>query len=340
VAVRGTAANDANFNQGSDEITYRFNIDVSGDLTVSVSLNYQTIGYGYLQDLYSDANLEQVQTFKTMYDAQSLKYEQITSAQTTVVSDGGGAPPVPTATLTAAPGIITEGEATLIEWSSTNANSCTVSGGNWSDNGTSGSVARSPTATTTYTLNCDGGSASDSVTVTVNAAPPPLPTATLTATPSTINDGESTLIEWSSTNTTSCTVSGGGIDGSSGTSGSAPDNPGITTTYTLNCDGGSASDSVTVTVNAQPTAAQPTVNLTASPSRIARGSTITLSWSSTDATSCTASGGWSGSQATSGSMSLSLSVPATFTLNCSGDGGSASNSVSYAARGRRWLELR
>jgi hypothetical protein len=158
VAVRGAAANDANFNQGSDEITYRFDVAASGDLTVSVSLNYQTIGHGYLQDLYSDTDLEQVLTFKAMYDAQSLKYEQITSAQTTVVSDGGGTPPpVPTASLTAAPDIITEGESTLIEWSSTNANSCTVSDGNWSDNGTSGSVARSPTATTTYTLNCDGG---------------------------------------------------------------------------------------------------------------------------------------------------------------------------------------
>ncbi len=52
-----------------------------------MSLKYQTIAYGFLQDLYRDNQLEQVQTFKAMYDAQSLKHEQITSAETIVVSD-------------------------------------------------------------------------------------------------------------------------------------------------------------------------------------------------------------------------------------------------------------
>jgi hypothetical protein len=92
IAVRGQAFDDDNFNQGSDEITYRVPVTVSGELTVSVSLNYQTIGYGFLQDLYKDSQLEQVQTFKTMYDAQSLKHEQIVSAKTTVVSDGSSNP--------------------------------------------------------------------------------------------------------------------------------------------------------------------------------------------------------------------------------------------------------
>ncbi len=171
-----TAANDANFNQGSDEITYRFDVAASGDLTVSVSLNYQTIGYGFLQDLYSDDDLEQVQTFKAMYDAQSLKHEQITSAQTTVVSDGGGTPPaVPTANLTAAPTTITDGESVDLSWSSTDATSCTAA---WTQStATSGSEPVSPTSTTTYTITCNGvgGSASDSVTVTVNAPPAPSP---------------------------------------------------------------------------------------------------------------------------------------------------------------------
>ena len=262
VAVLGNAANDADFNQGSDEITYRFNVAASGDLTVSVSLNYQTIGYGFLQDLYSDADLEQVQTFKAMYDAQSLKHEQITSAQTTVVSDGGGTPaPAPVVNLSVDISTIELNQSAVLDWNATNATDCTASGA-WSGaRNITGPETVSPTVTSTYTLTCNG-------------------------------------------------------------------------------DGGSASDSVTVTVNVPPATAQPTVNLSASPSRIALGNTITLSWSSTDATSCTASGGWSGSQATSGSLSLSLSAPATFTLTCSGDGGSASNSVRYAARGRRWLELR
>ncbi|NOQ90258.1 MAG: hypothetical protein GQ549_04865 [Gammaproteobacteria bacterium] len=91
VAVRGLAFDDTDFNQGSDEITYRIPVTVTGELNVSVSLNYQTIAFGFLQDLYRDAQLEQVQTFKVLYDAQTLKYEQIASVQTTVVSDGGSA---------------------------------------------------------------------------------------------------------------------------------------------------------------------------------------------------------------------------------------------------------
>ena len=84
VAVRGLAFDDANFNQGSDEITYRIPVTVEGAVDISVTLNYQTIAYGYLQDLYRDDQLPQVQTFKTLYEAQSLKHEPIASASVTV----------------------------------------------------------------------------------------------------------------------------------------------------------------------------------------------------------------------------------------------------------------
>jgi hypothetical protein len=87
VAVKGAAFEDPDFNLGSDETTYRFPVAVAGDLNISVALNYQTIEYAFLQDLYRQNHLDQVQTFKAMYDAQSLKHEQISSAQTTVVSD-------------------------------------------------------------------------------------------------------------------------------------------------------------------------------------------------------------------------------------------------------------
>ena len=194
VAVHGLAANDPDFNLGSDEVTYSVPVAASGDLNVSVSLNYQTIAHGFLQDLYSASHLEQVRTFQAMYEAQELKHELVASAQTTVVSDGGGTPPV-----------VPEYTAPVIE---------------------------------------------------------------------------------------------------------------------------------------APAVVAPTVNLTASPASVARGGSITLSWSSTDANTCTASDSWSGLKATSGAQTMTLNNPATFTLSCSGDGGSASGSVSYQARGRRWLELR
>jgi len=89
VAVHGQAANDPNFNLGVDELVYRIPVSVAGDLDISVSLNYQTIAHGFVQDLYKEAHLEQVQTFKTLYDAQSLKHEPVASANTTVTVDGG-----------------------------------------------------------------------------------------------------------------------------------------------------------------------------------------------------------------------------------------------------------
>lgn len=49
---------------------------------------------------------------------------------------------------------------------------------------------------------------------------------------------------------------------------------------------------------------------------------VTLQWSATGATSCTASGGWSGTKAASGSQQITppLSASATFTLNCTAPG--------------------
>ncbi len=57
---------------------------------------------------------------------------------------------------------------------------------------------------------------------------------------------------------------------------------------------------------------------------------VTLSWSSTDATSCSASGAWSGTKGTSGSEAVTVSQAGanTYSLSCSNSSGSASSSVS------------
>jgi type 1 glutamine amidotransferase len=78
----------------------------------------------------------------------------------------------------------------------------------------------------------------------------------------------------------------------------------------------------------------PTVTLAANPASVASGGTSTLTWSSTNASSCTASGAWSGTKATSGSQaSAALSATSTFTLTCTGAGGSASSSATVAVSG-------
>lgn len=60
------------------------------------------------------------------------------------------------------------------------------------------------------------------------------------------------------------------------------------------------------------------------------GST-TLSWSSSDATSCSASGAWSGDKSISGQETIdSLTTNSTFILTCSSVAGSSSDSIAIS----------
>jgi len=73
----------------------------------------------------------------------------------------------------------------------------------------------------------------------------------------------------------------------------------------------------------------PTVTLSASPTTVSSGGKSLLTWSSTNATSCTASGAWSGAEATSGSQSTSaLTANSSYTLTCAGAGGNAAQSAT------------
>lgn len=154
------------------------------------------------------------------------------------------------------------------------------------------------------------------------------PSVTLTASPTTISAGASSTLNWSSTNSTSC-VATGGWSGSKTLNGSQQiANINQTTSYTLECSGSSgppAQRTVTVSVGSPSAPTSPTATIGASPTSVQTGGATTLTWSSTNATSCTAGGGWSGSKAASGSEQVSnLTSTSTFTLVCSGAGGSTS----------------
>jgi hypothetical protein len=77
----------------------------------------------------------------------------------------------------------------------------------------------------------------------------------------------------------------------------------------------------------------PTVTLSPSAANAFVGQPVILTWSSTNATSCTASGGWNGAEPVNGSQSVTLTVAGTqaFSLSCTGSGGNASASASIAA---------
>jgi hypothetical protein len=72
------------------------------------------------------------------------------------------------------------------------------------------------------------------------------------------------------------------------------------------------------------TPAAPTVTLTASPTSVVLGASSTLSWSSTDASACTASGSWTGARSASGTETVTpVAVgDAVYKLSCMGAGGS------------------
>ncbi len=73
----------------------------------------------------------------------------------------------------------------------------------------------------------------------------------------------------------------------------------------------------------------PTVSLAATPTAVASGTGSTLAWNSTNATSCAASGGWSGSRGITGTSATGpLTTTTLYTLVCTGSGGSASSSAS------------
>ncbi len=82
------------------------------------------------------------------------------------------------------------------------------------------------------------------------------------------------------------------------------------------------------------TSGAPAVSLSASNTSVQEGGSVTLSWTAAGADSCSASGGWSGQLDTSGSQVVGpVSAGTTYSLNCSGPGGTSLEMISVAAVG-------
>lgn len=237
-------------------------------------------------------------------------------------------PPItPIATLTANPTTIDQGDNSLLTWTSTNTNSCT--GTNFSTGGAiSGSIIVSPNSTTNYGISCTGigGTTNDSVTISVT--PYPTPTATLIANPDSIDAGDPVQLTWSSANTTSCASTSFSTGGA--TSGSITVYPSSNITYNISCTGpgGTINDDDDVIVIQNPTA--PTADLDLSPTtNIDPGDPVQLTWTSTNTNLCTGTN-FSTGGATSGSITVYPFSNTTYSVECTGPGGSASDSDAAA----------
>jgi hypothetical protein len=157
-----------------------------------------------------------------------------------------------------------------------------------------------------------------------------VPTLTLDA--ASIPLGGSTTLYWSAIDATGCVASqsagAGGLSGSLAASGNTTVTPTSagTATYTFTCSnafGTSAVSSASLTVTSGTPPAAPSLVLAAASVQV--GKSTTISWSSVDATNCTASGSWSGTLAASGTMTISPTAVGveTFTLVCANVGGSS-----------------
>lgn len=239
----------------------------------------------------------------------------------------------PTVVLAASPASISAGSSAVLTWSSANATSCEASGGWTGTKADSGSFTVAPTSTTTFVLTCTGPSgsyhASTLLTVRTATPAPVAPTVSLTASATTIPAGSTTTLKWSSKNATSC-VGSGGWTGTESTSGTHTVSPASTTTYTLQCasSAATAETSTKVTVDATAPVPAPTVTFSASSTAISAGGSSTLTWSTSNASSCTASGGWTGTESVSGTHGVSPTSTTTYTLACNGAGGNAQDSAT------------
>lgn len=112
---------------------------------------------------------------------------------------------------------------------------------------------------------------------------------TLTAVPTTIQQGMTTTLKWTSENTTACTAFSPGFYTGGRTDGSISVNPRNSTTYTLKCIGPEGQKFITAVV--QVIVPIPTNVLVADSDTITLGESTTLKWNFPNATSCTAIAG-------------------------------------------------
>jgi len=188
----------------------------------------------------------------------------------------------------------------------------------------------SPTTSTNYQATATNAAGTPytmpNVTVTVGSTTPPPPAP---STKFSINDRVQTaaILNVRSTPSTSGVLLGAQPLGALGTVIGGPTNANGYDWWNINYD--NAPDGWSVENFLNKVTLIPTLTLSANPTSVASGQSSSLTWSSTSATSCTASNGWSGTKSISGTQVISpVTTTTTYTLSCTDTGGSATQSVT------------
>jgi hypothetical protein len=215
-----------------------------------------------------------------------------------------------------------KGQSASLSWITDYASSVTIDHGigtqpvNITSSSTGPSIA--PIQTTTYTMTASGpgGSTMATATLPVDDGPPGI---TFTATPSTIGAGQPSTLAWTVTNAVFVSLQAGNDDGSEvAANGTQQVAPAQSTIYTITALGACATVSKQVTVTVSPL---PTATFTATPRSAGAGEPVTLSWSTTNATSVAIDHGL-GSRPLSGSAVVTPPDTTTYTLTATGAAGS------------------
>jgi outer membrane protein assembly factor BamB len=240
--------------------------------------------------------------------------------------------PTPVVSIALSPSSISTNHTATLIWSASNSSSCAASGA-WSGPQTvTGSITVGQPAPGgyPYTLSCSNGSQSASNSAVLTVVSPQQLTTTLTATPVSIAVGQSSTLTWSSNGADSC-VASGAWSGTLPASGSQSVSVASTGSnyYALQCASATGDGSAQVTVQGL----MATVTLAANPTTTGVGQPTTLTWSSTQANSCMASGEWSGTLASSGSQVVKPGTVGShsYALTCSTPGAAAQASVTVTA---------
>ncbi len=228
-------------------------------------------------------------------------------------------PPPSIASFTPGAASVPVGGSTTLNWSEGTGAACSING----LPGPSGVSTGPLSATTSFTLTCTNSlNTATTATTTVSVVSQPSITA-FAVTPSSIPAGGSSSLTWSESTGAACAV--GGLPGPSGVS-TGPVS--ATTTYTLTCTsvGGTSSATTTLTVVAAPKI----TSFKVTPSNIdpdcvrdghpSSCSLTTLSWTSTNASSCAIAGGGlnrTGLPASGSLTSNKITAKTTFALGCS-----------------------
>jgi hypothetical protein len=230
--------------------------------------------------------------------------------------------PAPSLKLTSDVKSVAPGGTAHITWASVNGGTCTSSG-LATGGAANGTAAVHPLKTTTYYVQCTSSPYTVVKPITITVMPTTQLTGTLYSDVASVVAGGTAHLVWSSNNATSC--KGTNFNTSGATAGTMMVHPRVATTYGLACTGAgtTVTQSATVGILAH---APPTVTLSTDGAYgIVAGSTAHITWATTDATSCS-SVGFSTGGAMSGTVAVNPEAQTSYSISCTGPGGSATAS--------------